>query len=228
MAAIHFRKKESWDNHDVHKFLKKFFIFFLRTSGLFPHLPPASKGEKPCSNPKIQFSKSKKLSVMAEIKVFTKEELKGYANGSTKNMGKVTLPSGKYRVERLELREQMIKGADGTEDNRKWVDVHLSGVAKSGVISGSRFATAGFAKEPVKGNTSGNYYFPSVAIGSCYEGDLADMLVDIQGKDIEIVIVEGNTPKFTLKSWKTKEEAKTASAAGWNAKQFMRVSKIHA
>jgi hypothetical protein len=200
-------------------------------SGLFPHLPPASKGEKPCSQSATQFTESLKFKIMAEQVRFTKEELAGYANGSTKNMGKVTLPSGKYRVERLEKREQEIANAEGVKETRKWIDVHLTGIGsttKSGTISGSRFATAGFADKPVKGNTSGNWYFPSMPIGSCYEGDLADLLVDIQGKEIEIVVIDGKTPKFPLKSWKTKEEAETEGKKGFNTKQFMRINKISA
>ena len=160
---------------------------------------------------------------MSEKRIFAKEDLLDYAKGSTKTMGKVTLPSGKYRVSHLELRKVEINGED-----RKFVDVHLVGKDKSGVVSASRFATAGFSKEPVQGRVKQKWYFPSKAIESCYEGDLADLLVEIQGKEIEIAVVQGFTPNFPLSSWTTKKDAEEAAKAGFAEKNFMRITRIHA
>lgn len=158
-----------------------------------------------------------------ETKVFNKEEIADYAKGNTKESGKVTLLSGKYLVSRLEKRSEDIGG-----DTRKWMDVHVVGlnVNKSGSFSGSRMANAGFEKTPVKGQTKGKWYFPTKGIKAVYEGDLADLLVDIQGKVITIEVVNGFTPKFALSSWDTKEAAETAAKTGWAEKQFIRIVKI--
>ena len=160
---------------------------------------------------------------MSEIIIYRKEDLLDWAKGSTKHMGKVTLPSGRYRVTRLEKREQEIQG-----EKRKWIDVHLSGKDKSGVVSATRFASAGFEEKPVKGRLKGTYYFPSKPIEACFEGDLADLLVEIQGKDVEIVAVEGSVPSFPLKSFATEKEAldMAKKESAFSKKQFMRITKI--
>jgi hypothetical protein len=173
------------------------------------------------SNQQTNSFKLLKLFIMSENKVFTKDDLKEHVKGSTKHLGKVTLPSGLYRVSHLELKNSDI---DGT--NRKWADVHLVGATKSGVISGTRFASKGFSKTPVKGNTKNKYYYPSEPIDSCYEGDLADLLVEIQGKQIQIEAVTGAVPNFPLASWDTKADAEKAAVKGFSDKQFMRITKI--
>ena len=200
--------------------MKKFFYIFYERECPVSQFTPSLKGrESLCPKTKTIKKKFK----MSEKRIFAKEDLVAYAKGSTKTMGKVTLPSGKYRVSHLELREVEING-----EKRKFVDVHLVGKEKSGVVSATRFATCGFSKEPVQGRVKQKWYYPSKGIEACYEGDLADLLVEIQGKEIEIMSVPGFTPNFPLSSWATKKEAEEASKPGFAEKNFMRITKIYA
>jgi len=166
---------------------------------------------------------------MAETKPFTKEDIASYAKGSTKDRGKVTLPSGTYRVSHLEKREEKIVNAKG-ESTARWIDVHVVGVGTNkfaGSFSGTRFATAGFDKTPTLGRVKNKWYYATKPINSIYQGDLADLLVEIQGKEIKITSILGQTPIFDLGSWETKAKAEEAAKAGFAEKQFLRIDEIN-
>lgn len=157
----------------------------------------------------------------------TSTDAKERAKGSTKELGKVTLPKGKYRVLGFTKEDQDIDG-----DPRKWLNIHLEGIGENkakGSMSFGRFLTAGLSDVPVKGKTKQRYYFPTLPIKCAYEGDAADFAMELDGGDVivELEVVEGMNPNFVLSSWEKEAEALAVKEEkGFSTKNFYRVKTI--
>lgn len=156
----------------------------------------------------------------------TSEVAKERAKGSTKELGQVTLPKGKYKVLGFTTQDQDIDGAI-----RKWLNIHLEGVGNNtakGSMSFGRFLTGGIDETPVLGKTKKKWYFPTKSIKCVYEGDACDFAMELDGGNVtvDLDVVEGKNPNFALSSWDTEAEAIEGAAQGFSAKNFYRVTKI--
>lgn len=177
---------------------------------------------------------------MSEVKTMTREEIVAQIGDTTRTATGVNLPDGWYKVAGLQERDASItvpgepaadansEATEETTNNVKWLDCHLHGVGglKSGAISGGRLASAGFKEKPERGATSGKWFYPGVPINSCFDGSLADLLFNMQGKYVKIKGVKGRVPKFKLSSWDTEAKAKAGAAKGFSDKMFYRVEQI--
>lgn len=170
-----------------------------------------------------------------EFTTLTKDDLAGYLKESVRTSTGIELPSGKYQVLGLEKKSTskttnaagQIVGIDA-----KWIEIHVKRVdanaTESGSFSVARLATAGFSDKPIESITNkGKYYFPSVPLKSFHQGTLADMVLSLQGKTIDIEAVPGMVPRFQLASFENKKAAEDAAVkgGGFSTKSFYRITK---
>lgn len=140
----------------------------------------------------------------------------------------VTLNPGTYHVSKLEKVEADIEDvATKKKINRKWINITLLNSSGEGAtFSASRLASGGFDTEPVKGALKGKWYYPTIQPDHCLQMSVADILYQIQGKNITIRTMEGNVPAFQLGSWDTKEEATKAGKLGFRKRQFITIDAV--